>query len=111
MRIAVDDFGTGYSSFSYLKKLPVDKLKIDRSFILNITKSKVEREIIKALTSMCRELGIEVIVEGVESEQQANILCDVGCEIAQGFYYYKPVRCSELMSLSKIKKQFENYRS
>jgi diguanylate cyclase (GGDEF)-like protein/PAS domain S-box-containing protein len=109
--ISLDDFGTGYSSFSYLKKLPVDKLKIDRSFILNITKSKVEREIIKALTSMCRELGIEVIVEGVESEQQANILCDVGCEIAQGFYYYKPVRCSELMSLSKIKKQFENYRS
>jgi len=102
--ISLDDFGTGYSSFSYLKKLPVDTLKIDRSFILNITNNKVEREIIKALTSMCKELRIKIIVEGVETEEQANILREIGCEIAQGYHYFKPMCGPELIALSEVKK-------
>ncbi len=89
--IAIDDFGTGYSSLSYLARFPINTLKIDRSFIGTVTTEFFRGELVKAILSIARCLGQEVVAEGVETLEQAAFLQAHGCQIAQGYFYSKPV--------------------
>jgi diguanylate cyclase (GGDEF)-like protein/PAS domain S-box-containing protein len=89
--IAIDDFGTGYSSLSYLARFPIDVLKIDRSFIRKVATDGRHAELVKAILSIARCFGQQVVAEGVETPEQANFLEHHGCEIAQGFLYSKPL--------------------
>jgi diguanylate cyclase (GGDEF)-like protein/PAS domain S-box-containing protein len=91
VRLAMDDFGTGYSSLSYLKNFPFHTLKIDRSFINDMTDDPDYRTIVSAAISMGRALGLSLVAEGVETEQQLAILTEEGCQTAQGFLFGKPV--------------------
>jgi diguanylate cyclase (GGDEF)-like protein len=95
VRIAIDDFGTGYSALSYLNRFPIDVLKIDRSFVSDLQSRERSRELIKAIVSVARALRMEIIAEGVETQEQAEILIGYGCRFAQGYLYSKPVSQSE----------------
>lgn len=94
--IALDDFGTGYSSLTYLQKLPIDILKVDKEFIQNISKGGKELFIFKSIIHMAHNLGLKVVAEGVETEEQVKILQHTGCDMAQGFYFCKPLPPYEL---------------
>ncbi len=87
VRLAIDDFGTGYSSLSYLKRFPIDRLKIDRSFVNGVPDDESGATIVRAIVQMARALGMKVIAEGVETEPQRSFLCEVGCDEFQGFLY------------------------
>ena len=91
IRISIDDFGTGYSSLASLRQLPVDSLKIDQSFVRGMETEKETADIIGALTMMARQLGLKVVAEGVENEQQAALLRSLHCEAAQGYLFAKPL--------------------
>lgn len=97
--IALDDFGTGYSSLNYLRSFPVDILKIDRSFISELTEDKNSIAITEAIIMMAHRLNLIVIAEGVETLEQLNILKTIGCDQIQGYHYAKPLPASELISL------------
>lgn len=90
-KIALDDFGTGFSSLSYIQHLPIERLKIDRSFILNIETCSATRNIIRTIADLCYNLNLEGIAEGVETKQQLDILTDLGLHIIQGYYFSKPL--------------------
>jgi len=96
IRIAIDDFGTGYSSLAYLASLPLDAIKIDRAMIADIVGGSRDRIIVKAMISLARELGLQVIVEGVESLAQLRLLDDWGCDLYQGFLGAAPLDEMEL---------------
>ena len=91
LRIACDDFGVGYSSLNYLKYFPIDTIKIDKSFIDGITSNPVDIAIIRAIVLLANQLHIDIVAEGVEHDEQVNILSDIGCTIIQGYYFSKPV--------------------
>ncbi len=97
--IAIDDFGTGYSSLSYLHKIPLDRLKIDASFIHHIQSAKDDEVIIRAVIAMAKNLNLEVLAEGVETLDQLNFLRKYKCEDVQGFYFSKPLMAEELKKL------------
>ena len=97
--LSIDDFGTGYSSLSQLNNLPVDTLKIDRSFILPMLESKISRDLVRNLITMGHDLGIEIVAEGVEDEEQLNLLKGYGCDVIQGYYYSPPVPAHEYIKL------------
>ena len=100
MRIALDDFGTGYSSLTHLSTLPIDKLKIDRDFVRGISHARNNRFIVEALIGLARQLGIEVIAEGVENQADLGVLSELGCESVQGWLFHRSmdgVACTELM--------------
>lgn len=99
LRLSVDDFGTGYSSLAYLKQFPLDSLKIDRQFIRNLTTSDKDAAIATSIIQLAHNLGLEVVAEGVETEEQLNALDALGCDIAQGFYFSRPVPPDEVGSL------------
>jgi EAL domain-containing protein (putative c-di-GMP-specific phosphodiesterase class I) len=88
--ISMDDFGTGYSSLSYLRQFPFDKIKIDQSFVRNLAEKKGSIAIIRAVVGLGKALGMEVLAEGVETEEQFNILLDEGCDELQGYLFSKP---------------------
>jgi EAL domain-containing protein (putative c-di-GMP-specific phosphodiesterase class I) len=89
--IAVDDFGTGYSSLSYLHQLPIDTLKIDKSFIDKVTEPAGTRPIVEAVVSLSKSLALTTIAEGVETREQFAVLNELGCDVIQGYYFFKPL--------------------
>ncbi len=97
--IYLDDFGTGYSSLNYMKSLPIDVLKIDKSFIDNITADAVEGQIVKTIVALAREIGLKVIAEGVEVEEQQAYLAACGCNTIQGYLFSRPVTEAEILDL------------
>ena len=99
VRLAIDDFGTGYSSLSYLHRFPLDTLKIDRSFTSAMGSGQKEENIISAIMPLARSLGMDVVAEGVETEEQLVFLKEVECKYAQGFYFSKPIPAEEAQKL------------
>jgi diguanylate cyclase (GGDEF)-like protein/PAS domain S-box-containing protein len=90
-KIALDDFGTGYSSLNYLRRFPINTLKIDKSFISDMTKVQGDVVLVSAIISMAKALSIEVVAEGVELKQEVDILISLGCDYIQGYYFSKPI--------------------
>src|SRR4029077_21087665 len=99
VRIAIDDFGTGYSMLSRLQDFPIDTLKIDRSFVRRIVTAAGEAPIVAATLAMARDLGFQVVAEGVETEAQRRYLARHGCGVLQGFLISPPVAASELPAM------------
>jgi diguanylate cyclase len=104
IRIAIDDFGTGYSSLNYLSRLPVDRLKLDKSLVHNLTTQWKDVAIVRAIIELGKELGIAVIAEGVETEQQFQVLKNLGCLQVQGYLLARPTPQKEARDV--IKKQW-----
>jgi diguanylate cyclase (GGDEF)-like protein/PAS domain S-box-containing protein len=96
IRISIDDFGTGYSSLAYLKRLPVSEIKVDRSFVMNMDEDEDDATIVRSTIDLGRNLGLDVVAEGVESEAVWNSLKALGCTAAQGYFLSRPVPASEL---------------
>ena len=99
IRISLDDFGTGFSSLSYLKTLPINTLKIDKSFIDTVLSDSATRVITESIVDMVKMLGFESIAEGVEDEQQYKYLHAIGCDVIQGYFLGKPLPASEMEKL------------
>jgi EAL domain-containing protein (putative c-di-GMP-specific phosphodiesterase class I) len=99
VRLELDDFGTGYSSLTYVRMFPIDALKIDRSFVQGVCESPEDAAIVEAVISMGRALGVNVVAEGVESEDQSALLQHLGCTLAQGFLFSRPVPASALAEM------------
>ncbi len=97
--VSVDDFGTGYSSMSYLRRFPIDKLKIDRCFIEHVTRRPEDASIVQAIISLAHSLRLKVIAEGVETAEQLRLLSDLGCDQYQGFYFSAALTASSFMDL------------
>lgn len=90
-QIALDDFGTGYSSLSYVQRMPLDRLKVDRSFIIDIANDKHTRNIVRTILDLCNNLNLYCIIEGVETKQQLTVLEEMGCRYIQGYYFSRPL--------------------
>ncbi|EGJ49142.1 putative bifunctional diguanylate cyclase/phosphodiesterase [Desulfocurvibacter africanus] len=97
--LALDDFGTGYSSLSYLVRYPFDAIKIDRSFILSMLEKSGDLAIVQSVLALGKNLGLEVVAEGVETLEQAAKLREWGCDFAQGYFYFRPMPASDVMDL------------
>ena len=91
VRLALDDFGTGYSSLRHLRALPFDKLKVDQSFVGAMATDRESAEIVAAVVGLGRSLGLTTVAEGIETEEVAGLLRDLGCDIGQGWLYGRPV--------------------
>jgi len=96
VQLAVDDFGTGYSSLSYLHRFPIDVLKVDRSFVSTMLSDSGSLKIVRTITRLAKELGLAVVAEGVERREEWTIVADLGCDLAQGFYFAKPQPLDEV---------------
>ena len=99
MRIALDDFGTGYSSLSYLERFPIDELKLDREFIARLDGDDEEPVLVGAILAMAHALGLLVVAEGIETEEQARVLRELGCERAQGYALARPAAPEAIAAL------------
>jgi diguanylate cyclase (GGDEF)-like protein len=102
LRIAVDDFGTGLSSLAYLKRLPIDKFKVDRSFVRELPDAAGDVAIVTAVISMARALGLQVVAEGVENEAQRELLARLGCDYGQGYWFGKPMPAESVAPLLPV---------
>jgi EAL domain-containing protein (putative c-di-GMP-specific phosphodiesterase class I) len=91
VRVAIDDFGTGYSSLAYLKNLPIDTVKVDGRFTQEITRHPRDQAILRAIVSLCHDLGLELVAEGIETEEQRTLLDGMGCRLGQGYLYSRPL--------------------
>ncbi len=96
LSISMDDFGTGFSSLSYLKRFPLDTIKIDRSFINEIHESSDDQEITRAIIAMGQSVKLKTLAEGVETDEQLEILRSYGCDYIQGFFYGKPMTANDM---------------
>jgi diguanylate cyclase (GGDEF)-like protein/PAS domain S-box-containing protein len=108
LKLAVDDFGTGYSSLSYLKQFPLNVLKVDRSFVRDVTSDQDDAAIVDAILAMSKRLKLEVVAEGVETIEQLEFLKGHGCERVQGYYFSKPLLLSDLIEFTKTTNQQHN---
>ena len=104
IRASIDDFGTGYSSLNYLKRLPIQKLKIDQSFIRDIATDADDRAIISAVTAMAHSMNIRVLAEGVETEEQMTFLDATRCDEIQGFLFSRPLPADAFSALMQTRK-------
>ena len=95
VRIVFDDFGTGYASLSYLKKFPLDGLKIDRSFVLELLGNPDDAAIVSSTIGLGKQLGLSVIAEGIENQATADLLAGMGCEEGQGYFFGRPMPASD----------------
>ena len=98
-KLSMDDFGTGYSSLMYLKKLPLNELKVDQSFVRDLETDRSDAEIAATIIAMAKNLKLEVVAEGVEDEAQLAFLTHHGCLVFQGYYFYKPMKAADLTEL------------
>jgi EAL domain-containing protein (putative c-di-GMP-specific phosphodiesterase class I) len=105
VQISIDDFGTGYSSLAYLRRFPVDKLKIDMVFVRNLTTSPPDAAIALAIIGMAHSLKLEVVAEGVETAEQLSYLRSHRCDQIQGYYFSKPLSATDLETLVRAKKR------
>jgi EAL domain-containing protein (putative c-di-GMP-specific phosphodiesterase class I) len=96
VRTSIDDFGTGYSSLAYLKHLPVDGIKIDRSFVRDMTVDASDAIIVYAVVDLGHKLGLQVVAEGVENRETMEALAKLGCDYAQGYYVSRPLSVPEI---------------
>ena len=99
VRLAIDDFGTGHSSLAYLKQFPVHEVKVDRAFVQGVAESPVDSAIVRAIIDLANAMGISAVAEGVETKDQAAGLRMLGCPVAQGFYFSRPLRAEEFDQL------------
>jgi sensor c-di-GMP phosphodiesterase-like protein len=99
IEVSIDDFGTGYSSLSYLKKFDIDYLKIDQSFVRNLVDESNDKVLCEAIIVMAHKLGLKVVAEGVETQEQLDLLAAYGCDNAQGWLYSKAVTAQEFSAL------------
>jgi PAS domain S-box-containing protein len=99
VRLSIDDFGTGYSSLSRLRRIPVDTLKIDRAFIMNMDTDPESREIVRTIIMLAHNLGLKVVAEGTETQEHINLLKQLNCEMAQGYLYSKPADGKAMLKL------------
>lgn len=97
IKLSIDDFGTGYSSLAYLRSLPVDELKIDKSFVLNIDSQKDDATIVKTIVELSKNFNLSVTAEGIENEASYSMLRDLRCDLGQGFHISKPLRAEEFL--------------
>ena len=106
LKISMDDFGTGFSSFSYLHRFPTDTLKIDRSFVSNMSQGSKNIEIVNTIVILAHKLGMDVIAEGIETEAERKTLADFNCEYAQGYFFAKPLKKDDATELFVNKTQW-----
>ena len=99
MRFSIDDFGTGYSSLAYLKRLPLDEIKIDQSFICDIATDPNDANLVETIINMAEHLNLDVVAEGVETEEQLYFLREKGCRLFQGYYFSRPQPEEDFMGL------------
>jgi len=95
-KISMDDFGTGYSSLSYLKRLPLHELKIDRSFLVDVTSNREDQALVSAVVYLAHEFGLRVVAEGVEEKEQLDFLASLSCDQYQGYFFSRPVSVKDL---------------
>jgi EAL domain-containing protein (putative c-di-GMP-specific phosphodiesterase class I) len=97
--LSIDDFGTGYSSLSYLHRFPFDYLKVDRSFVATMFEKRENMEIVRAIVALGTNLGMQIIAEGVETVEQYEMLRELGCHFAQGYYFSRPIPEADAQAL------------
>ena len=102
IRISIDDFGSGYSALSYLRDLPIDEVKLDRSFIASVPVNERAAAVVQAVVDLAHVLGLTVVVEGVEDADTAALVRRLGCDIGQGFYFGVPVGPDEVPGLASL---------
>ena len=101
VKLALDDFGTGYSSLTYLRQLPLDMLKIDRSFVRDIETNPSDRAIVQTILDFAQNLGLSVVAEGVETERQMLLLRQLGCRVYQGFLFARPMPLDDFVAFAR----------
>jgi EAL domain-containing protein (putative c-di-GMP-specific phosphodiesterase class I) len=101
IKVSIDDFGIGYSSLSYIVRLPIDSIKINQSFVMNLNSSEEAKAIVTTIIGLCKTLKLTVIAEGIESDVELEYLKANQCDIGQGYYFSKPIRVNELEKYRK----------
>jgi EAL domain-containing protein (putative c-di-GMP-specific phosphodiesterase class I) len=98
VRVAIDDFGTGYSSLSYLRQVPIDVVKIDKSFIDTMASSAQQRALVEGILRLAQTLGLQVVAEGIEKQADRDLLVEIGCPLGQGYFFSGPLNDDEVMA-------------